>query len=49
MNIIVQMGTKFLDSEALKTYRGILHFDDKRNLKRRDEYLALSNLSLYSG
>ena len=37
------MNTTFMNSENSKTS----HITDKIDLKRKDKYLALSNLSLY--
>ena len=44
------MDTIFINSENSKTsepHRLLLNFTDKRNLKRNDNYFALSNLSIY--
>ena len=44
------METTFLNSENSKTsdpHRLLLSFTDKVNLKRSDQYVALSNLSIY--
>ena len=44
------METIFLNSENSKTsdpHRLLLSFTDKVNLKRSDQYVALSNLSIY--
>ena len=43
------MDTTFLNSENSKTYdphRLLLNLTDKINLKRRDQYVALSNISI---
>ena len=44
------MDTIFMNSENSKTFdshRLLLNLANKRNLKRSDEYFALSNLSIY--
>ena len=44
------MGTIFMISEKSKTHnsqRLILNLSDKTDLKKRDKYLAVSNLSIY--
>ena len=44
------MDTIFMNSENSKTsdsHRLVLNLSDKINLKRSDEYVALSNLSIY--
>ena len=44
------MNTTFMNSENSKTshpHRLLLYLTDKIDLKRKDKYLALSNLSLY--
>ena len=44
------MDTIFMNSENSKTsdpYRLLLNLLDKINLKRKDKYVALSNLSIY--
>ena len=44
------MDTIFLNSKNSKIsdlYRLILNFTDKIDLRRKDEYIALSNLSIY--
>ena len=45
------MGTIFINSENSKTldpHRLLLILTDKINLKRRDKYVALSNLRIYT-
>ena len=40
----------FMNSEKSKTsdtHRLLLNFSDKLNLKRKNDYVALSNLSIY--
>ena len=44
------MNTIFINSANRKTsdhHRLLLNHSDKRNLKRSDKYVALSNLSIY--
>ena len=44
------MDTLFMNSKNSKTsdpHRLLLNFSDKINLKRSDDYVALSNLSIY--
>ena len=44
------MDTIFMNSENSKTpdpRRLLLNLSDKINLKRKDKYIALSNLSIY--
>ena len=44
------MDTIFMNSENIKTsepYRLLLNLADKKNLKRSDKYIALSNLSMF--
>ena len=44
------MNTIFMNFENSKTsdpHRLLLNLSDKVNLKRRDKYVALSNLSIY--
>ena len=44
------MDTIFINSENSQTsypHRLLLNLSDKINLKRRDKYVALSNLSIY--
>ena len=44
------MDTIFMNSKNSKTsdpHRLLLNFSDKINLKRSDDYVALSNLSIY--
>ena len=44
------MDTIFMNSENSKisdTHRLLQNFTDKRNLRRSDNYVALSNLSIY--
>ena len=44
------MDTIFMNSENSKTfehYRLLLNLADKINVKRSDQYVALSNLSMY--
>ena len=44
------MDTIFMNSENSKifeSYRLLLGFTDKINLKRSDKYVALSNLGMY--
>ena len=44
------MDTIFRNSQNMKTFnahRLLLNLLDKSNLKRRDKYVALSNLSIY--
>ena len=44
------MDTLFMNSENSKTsdhHRLLLSLSDKINLKRSDEYVALSNISIY--
>ena len=51
MDTIFQwMDTIFMNSENSKisdTHRLLQNFTDKRNLRRSDNYVALSNLSIY--
>ena len=44
------MDIIFMNSEKSQTFdlhRLLLNFSDKLNLKRKDNYVALSNLSIY--
>ena len=44
------MDTIFMNSENSKTFdphRLLLNVSDRINVKRRDKYVALSNLSIY--
>ena len=44
------MDTIFMNSENIKTsdpHRLLLNLSEKKNLKRSDKYVALSNLSIY--
>ena len=44
------MDTTFMNSEDSKIsdhHRPLLHLSDKISLKRKDKYVALSNLSIY--
>ena len=43
------MNTIFMNSENSKTFphRLLLNVSDRINVKRRDKYVALSNLSIY--
>ena len=44
------MDTIFMNSRNSKTsdpHKLLLNLSDKRNLKRSDKYVALSNLSIY--
>ena len=44
------MGTVFMNSENSKTsdlHKVLLNLSDKLNLKKKDKYAALSNLSIY--
>ena len=44
------MDTIFMNSENIKTsdpHRLLLNLSKKKNLKRSDKYVALSNLSIY--
>ena len=44
------MDTIFMNSENSKTsdpHRLLLNLTDKKDLRRKDKYVALSNLSIY--
>ena len=44
------MGTIFMNSKNSKkseSHRILLNLEDKKNLKRSDKYVALSNLTIY--
>ena len=44
------MNTIFMNSKNSKTsdpHRLLLNFTDKKDLRRKDKYIALSNLSIY--
>ena len=44
------MNTVFMNSESSKTsdpHRLLLNYTDKIDLRRKDKYIALSNLSIY--
>ena len=54
MNSIIRYNTKmntiFMNSKSSKTsdpHRLLLNFTDKTDLRRKDKYIALSNLSIY--
>ena len=47
---VIQMDVVFMNSESSKTcdaHRLLLNLTGKTNLKRSDEYIAFSNLSIY--
>ena len=45
-----KMNTRFMDSQSSKTsdpHKLLLNLTDKIDLRRKDKYIALSNLSIY--
>ena len=45
-----KMNTRFMDSQSSKTsdpHKLLLNLTDKIDLRRKDKYVALSNLSIY--
>ena len=47
---VIQMDVVFMNSESSKTsdaHRLLLNLTGKTNLKRSDDYIAFSNLSIY--
>ena len=50
INLLNRLGTTFMNSVNSKTHdlhKLLLNLLDKTNLKRSDNYVALSNLSIY--